>query len=296
MIGQNVAFEARNLSYGGTYTLNATDNNGCRNYTTTTITVIDLPHGYLASDKMKACAPFDADFTFSSPSPVKAKWYFNASAITSTSFSLHFQVPGQYTLNGAFLDTLTGCSNTEDFVIEAYGQPKAEFTFSPEKPTEISEEVVFTNKSIGENLNCAWYLFNNNGPTFYTRNATYNFDEPGIYPIVLEVEDVHGCKDTVVKTVKVDAEFTFYVPNAFTPNNDDRNDIFLPIVRGVKFYNLQVFDRWGERVFMTSDLNNGWDGSFKGKTCQDGTYVWKIQVSTISGDEKFRTGHILLYR
>jgi len=91
-------------------------------------------------------------------------------------------------------------------------------------------------------------------------------------------------------------DFTFYVPNVFTPNADDRNDVFLPVIRGIKSYELSIFDRWGKKLFSSSDLLTGWNGSLAGEECKQDSYVWKITVSTKLGIEKRFTGQVSLLR
>ena len=110
------------------------------------------------------------------------------------------------------------------------------------------------------------------------------------------VKNTWGCADSIVKAITVAPDFNVFVPNVFTPNGDGENDIFLPISTGVKFYDLTVFDRWGKRVFQTFDLKNGWDGKFNGEPCQNEVYVWKIKVSSLSGEMKEMNGHITLLR
>jgi gliding motility-associated-like protein len=74
------------------------------------------------------------------------------------------------------------------------------------------------------------------------------------------------------------------VPNAFSPNGDGRNDVFRPVVRGQMFdYELRIFNRWGELIFMTSDNHKGWDGKYKGVPVDVGTYVWWLTYKKVPG-------------
>ncbi|SEA57200.1 gliding motility-associated C-terminal domain-containing protein, partial [Chitinophaga terrae (ex Kim and Jung 2007)] len=74
------------------------------------------------------------------------------------------------------------------------------------------------------------------------------------------------------------------VPNAFSPNGDGRNDVFRPVVRGQMFdYELRIFNRWGELIFMTSDNHKGWDGTYKGVPVDVGTYVWWLTYKKVPG-------------
>jgi gliding motility-associated-like protein len=90
----------------------------------------------------------------------------------------------------------------------------------------------------------------------------------------VQVTDINGCEAKDCMTIEV--ESAVYVPNAFTPNEDGLNDIFKPIIEHVHDYELFIFDRWGELVFKTSNTEEGWDGSYKQKTCKSDVYVYKI--------------------
>jgi gliding motility-associated-like protein len=91
-------------------------------------------------------------------------------------------------------------------------------------------------------------------------------------------------------------ELIFYVPNTFTPDNNGMNEVFLPIFTSgfdPYDYNLLIFNRWGEIVFESYNHQVGWDGTYRGRLVQDGTYVWKIEFKTKYTDErKVHTGHV----
>lgn len=103
-----------------------------------------------------------------------------------------------------------------------------------------------------------------------------------------------GCSDTVVKTVLVESDFSLYVPNVFTPNEDGLNEVFLPRMRGVRVYELSIFNRWGQMIYQTNTQEEGWNGDCKGELCKQDTYVWKIKLSTNSGVAKVFSGYVLL--
>ncbi len=292
--------KADNPFKAGTYTLTVADDKGCRASATQTLLIYDLPDGSLQGT-MEACVPFWGEYSFvknyNASDAIQASWQIAAQTIPKSRFSYYFNVPGTYTITGLYQDSLTQCRNSEQFLIKALPKPKAGFKTEPEKPVENLDQVQFINTSQGENLsNFRWYFFDNKGPESNQKNTTYLFSDPGQYLIVMEVENSYGCKDTILKTIEVQEDFTFYVPNAFTPNADQTNDLFLPVIRGVKSYQVQLFDRWGQVLFQSSDLNQGWDGTFKGQDCKQDTYIWKIQLSTKSGLEKSYSGSVLLTR
>jgi gliding motility-associated-like protein len=91
-------------------------------------------------------------------------------------------------------------------------------------------------------------------------------------------------------------DFEVFVPNAFTPNGDARNPVFMPVTRGVKNIVFEIFNRWGQRIFITNQLNSGWDGRHQGIDCKEDVYVWKIIATRFDGIEKVFTGDVILIR
>ena len=87
-----------------------------------------------------------------------------------------------------------------------------------------------------------------------------------------------------------------FIPNSFTPNEDNLNDIFLPIMEGIDQYNLIIFNRWGENLFETTDQAQGWNGKHKTITVQQGIYIYRITTKNKSGEVNEITGHINLIR
>jgi gliding motility-associated-like protein len=87
-----------------------------------------------------------------------------------------------------------------------------------------------------------------------------------------------------------------YVPNAFTPNGDNRNDVFLPVLRSAKLFELKIYNRWGQEIFHSTDPQQGWDGSFNGEVCKQDVYNWTIELSTLSGERRMQSGTVSLLR
>ena len=94
--------------------------------------------------------------------------------------------------------------------------------------------------------------------------------------------------------INVTNNYGLYIPNAFTPNGDQDNELFIPIGYGIKSIKLSIFDRWGMEIFKSQDNAIGWDGKYKGKTCEQGIYVFSVIVNTIDGKEIIKTGHLTL--
>ena len=104
--------------------------------------------------------------------------------------------------------------------------------------------------------------------------------------------------DSIIKTVEVKPELAFYIPNTFTPNGDHINDIFTGKGMDIAEFDMSIFDRWGEEIFRTNDIHNGWDGTVKGgdAIAQDGVYVYKIKLRDIEGKPHLYNGHVNLVK
>lgn len=113
---------------------------------------------------------------------------------------------------------------------------------------------------------------------------------------VLESKTDKGCmnKDTICITVLKD--WDIYIPNAFTPNNDLKNDVFLPYGFGIQNYELYIFDRWGEQIFKSDTDHKGWNGYYKNYICEMGVYTYMIIINTFSKQEEKKIGHVTLLK
>ena len=129
--------------------------------------------------------------------------------------------------------------------------------------------------------------------------VTFPREEAGTYPVELIVTNLFGCTDTIERTVEIDGVFSVYVPNAFTPNSDRTNDLFLPVIKDTdrRDYDFSVFDRWGTEIFHTAEMEAGWDGTVKGAEPKTDVYTWKLHVrSSVDGISRAFTGKVTVLR
>ncbi len=195
-----------------------------------------------------------------------------------------------YSINGSYNVTLygttqLGCkdSTRKNNLITVFPKPVADFNASAYQVDEYDNVIQFYDASQNNIVTWAWAF--GTGATSGAQNPSYGFSPPGTYPVTLIVTNNFGCMDTVVKTITIKPAFTFYAPNAFTPNGDLSNEIFLPQGTGwdLTSYNLWVFDRWGNQLFHSTNANLGWDGIKNGEALMQDTYVWKVELNDILG-------------
>ncbi len=110
------------------------------------------------------------------------------------------------------------------------------------------------------------------------------------------VTDAHGCTSIDSVIVTVDLSCGFFIPNVFSPNGDMQNDVFKVMSNCITFFNLVIFDRWGEKIFQTNNPEQGWDGSFKSKECDSDVYVYNIIADMANGESIARYGNVTLIR
>lgn len=215
----------------------------------------------------------------------------NGNSGTGNTFSANFGTPvcqdvtlSIVTVDGCLVDTTYA-----DFVCP-FDYPVANFYSTPPITDLLNTEIDFTNLSTGNNLTYLW-TFNSglNPDSSSATNPTFIFSNtiPGVYEIELAAtSNPEGCVRTFVGTVVINGIYLFFVPNSFTPNGDGVNDLFFPEGEGIDFtnYTMQIFNRWGEVLFESSDASKGWDGTYKGKSLKADTYIWKIVAK-----EKFST-------
>lgn len=161
------------------------------------------------------------------------------------------------------------------------------------RPLFINLPITFENLSTNA-TNYQWDFGDGNFSSMVHPNNTY--DVPGFYDIMLVAIDDKGCLDTIIKTIEIKEEFYLYVPNAFTPDGNRFNNTFKVSSIGIVDFEIFIFNRWGELLFTSDDVNFEWDGVYEGNLVKDGTYVWKIKYRSINDDEDTISGHITVVR
>lgn len=294
----STSFTATSITESGVYFFSITDNNGCTGSIGTNVIIDPLPIGTLVSDGKSSCVPFCSNFTLStapgSASIASASWLINGSGYSGNVINYCCTQPGKYFIKANFVDA-NGCPNNATYTISAYPIPVANFEFSPLNPVENTDPVLFDDVTNADSLTSwNWFFINNNNYQSTSQNPSYFFPEAGTYPVAMIVKNKWGCSDTVVKSVVVGEDYSFFIPNSFTPNGDGINDTFYPKGHGIVKYDMVILDRWGEKIFSTTDFFQAWDGTFKGAECKEDVYVWKVNVTLLNAKVKTYTGHVTL--
>ncbi|MDD2983319.1 MAG: gliding motility-associated C-terminal domain-containing protein [Crocinitomicaceae bacterium] len=167
--------------------------------------------------------------------------------------------------------------------------PNAAFLTSSTELSNMETHVDFTNITTG----AASYVWNfgDNSPEETTFHANHDFpDTEGAgYIVKLIAFSPFGCSDTAKVVIQVIEETIYYVPNAFTPNGDELNQQFKPVIYSgidVNNYEFYIYNRWGQLIFESHDVDFGWDGTYNGKLVKDDHFTWKIKFKSIYSDKK----------
>lgn len=271
----------------GTYPITITDNNNCV-YTDSFTLIEPTPITLIFDSNSASCGLNDG-----------AIW---AVAQGGTPGYNYNWTPGGNgdTLNnigtGMYYLTVTdsnGCTANDSIFLNEINNFNANFTLSPS--TGVSPlEVFFTNNSV----NCVTYYWNfGNGDTSNVQNpSSVTYINDSTYIVTLIACNAGGCCDTVSQTVLVETNSICSFANVFTPNGDGMNDKFDVNCDKIVEYNIVIFNRWGNKLFESNDIDNPWDGTNKGKDVPEGTYFFIVKAVGLDDVVWDKKGSISLIR
>ena len=256
----------------------------------------------VSPDAFTGCAPGDIFFSnLSAPidDTYSTVWDFGDGKSSEEVSPTHiFEEDGIFSVSLEITSPI-GCQTDTTFtdLIEIEPSPTADFIFSPDNPDNFAPEVTFTDQSSGASR---WYWNFNGRATSIEQNPIYAFPDTGAQEVLLIVTHPSGCQDSLIQIVDVTPKVTFFMPNAFTPNDDSVNDIFKGegFLRGVKSFDMQIWNRWGEMIFQSTDPLEGWDGRVRGGNQQapEGMYLYFIEVVGPRGEVQEFKGYATLIR
>lgn len=284
-------------------TLSVRDTNQCEASVTKNLPYFPVPSLIvIAPSDFTGCAPADIFFdNLSSPidTTYDIDWNFGDGGSSGAISPLYtYENPGTFTVDVSITSPI-GCETDTTFgdLITVLPSPEAGFSFSPEDPSNIRPLVSFRDESSGA-ISWRWDFgtnFNSNLPS-----PTYTFPDTGRYVVSQVVTHPSGCRDTAMAIVDIFPEVRYFLPNAFTPNNDAKNDFYLGegLMEGANNFQMTIWNRWGELVFETNDPDEGWNGRKlnNGRESPNGVYVVLVSYNEPRGELIELKGYATLIR
>jgi gliding motility-associated-like protein len=170
----------------------------------------------------------------------------------------------------------------------------------PQPTTIVYPFITFTDhSSVATGGITNWLYDMGDGTSETIPSPTHTYRDTLTYYVTQIVTTDMGCSDTVTHAIVIDPEFTIYVPTGFTPDDDGINDVFYVEGIGIKLMALRVYNRWGEQLFFSSDLNLGWNGRKfnEGANLEEGgLYVYFIEITDVNGHTYEFKGTVMLVR
>ncbi len=294
---------AVNYNSEGTYMVHLTiSENGCSATYQDSLTVFPMPEPYFTIPAQTGCVPMEVTFQDSSFAwtNISYEWDFGDGNTSTEASPTHvYQYVGSYDVS-LNITTDSGCAITVQYdlpnAIEVNPIPTAGFDVTPRRTSIFTPRVSVTSSATNGAVDVEYFM--GDGQRIDDWNFEYLYQDTGYHTITQVVYNQHGCPDTSRIVVRIDPEFTFFAPNAFTPDGDGLNDVFHPQVRGIKTYELRIYDRWGGLVFQTNDQDQAWDGVASGKGGQPviGIYVYQAIIRDANLKDHHIIGSVTLIR
>jgi gliding motility-associated-like protein len=289
-----------------TYTVTG-DLNGCTSTAQVTVNVNQLPGINFTPVTASGCSPVTVSFTDLSsvapPSTITSwLWNFGDNGSGNSNTSTLQNPSHTYISSGSFTVRLTvttnnGCTTTDSIInlVTVYPNPVASFHATPTVATLSEALIRFINTS--QNYDSVQWDFGDNHTSIQI-SPTHTYTDTGTFSVMLITTTVHGCSDTAYGDIIVKPDFSFYVPNVFTPNHDGVNEVFAGVGVNVKQSTMYIYDRWGEIIFQSNSLETPWDGTVTGsdKIAQEGVYVYLINIVDIFDRKHQYIGSVTLLK
>jgi gliding motility-associated-like protein len=265
------------------------------------------------------CVPFTTGFTGIESKGIPAgqlawKWDFGNgdSSSLQNPTNVTYSVQGRYNVKLKVINTAGPCETewTEVNFIQAYPNPVADFTSDPPFSTTIAlPRFTMTNKSTLDKTvfteGALTYMWDFDDPitdpkdTSTLENPRYSYGkDTNTYYITLTATSEKGCKSTFTRQVVVGPDIIVFIPDVFTPDGagPNRNNTFMISAQNYRTMKMMIYNRWGEKMYETDDINKGWDGRANGANCQQDVYVYHIEVMSFEGKLYKFDGTVTLLR
>ena len=242
----------------------------------------------------QGCVPYDAVFENTSAGGLNFLWNFGDGSSSTLDNPTHlYPAVGNYTVTLYAFDS-TSCNKLDStsFTISVIDIPVAAFSFGPNPPQE-NTATQFTNQSIGA-ITYVWHF--GDGDSSTEVSPKHLFIATGTYNVCLTATNAAGCSDDTCMQVSAIIKPLLDVPSAFTPGKFGVNSVVSVKGFGIKEMQWNIYNRWGQKVFESTNPSNGWDGYYKGKLQPMDVYTYTLDVIFSDGTKTRKAGDITLIR
>lgn len=290
-----------------TYTVTGSNADGCSGTTTATVNIYPVVDVNFLAVPQNGCKPLNVQFLFTpGPQVQDSTFEWNFGDILSENNTSTEEDPthlfieeGNYTVT-LTITSVNGCTHSGTMPVNVYAKPTADFYWTPEVGNTANPQIWFVDASTGANY---WY-WNFGDPASGNDNESndshpvHTYSDSGYFEVQLIVEANQGCADTMIKWITIYPETLIYIPNAFTPDNNQLNDTWGPSIIGIleEGYTLEIWDRWGKRVFVTNNTTERWNGRVGEKVAPAGVYVWALKYRDPAGKDYKMKGIVTIVR
>ncbi|MBK6411220.1 MAG: gliding motility-associated C-terminal domain-containing protein [Flavobacteriales bacterium] len=269
-----------------------------------TVAITPVPPMELSVDSVLGCEPFTVHFSMNDTTGgATADWNFGYGPTQTERPMTMAHVYAQY---GTFdlrvnVHWPNGCSMDSIYsnLIKVIDVPHADFSWTPYPASIFNNEVHFHELATDIADTFEWDLAGMDSSFLPDPVFTFPDDLGRNYPVRLIVRNYLGCADTIWKLVNVEDAFLVYVPTAFTPDGDGLNEVLNVVGNDIADhdFHFMVFDRWGEKIYDTTDRHAGWDGKMNGKVVKNGVYTWLLRAQSVyNGVNHDLQGHVTVVR
>ncbi|WP_343636564.1 PKD domain-containing protein [Fluviicola sp.] len=286
----------------GSHSITYTVTSGCATPATSSILINPMPVVQISTLRSSGCVPFSTYIVDESNPSGSVTWNFGDGSPNSNQLD---SVNHTFNSAGCYDITVTstsqaGCATTTLFPSFICALPNAVAAFSVNDPVHGLMNPEFHTFNTSSNASVySWDFGDGEMSNLFNPSHTYT-EDAGNYVITLIANNAGNCPDTAKVTVTIQEELVYYVPNTFTPDGDEFNNVFTPVfTSGFDPFNytLTIYNRWGETLFESNDTQYGWDGTYNGELCKAGVYTWTVRFKSSGSDKKnTKTGHIQLLR
>ncbi len=271
---------------------------GCRNYDTVNVNPVTIDTAMLVSGRTSFCNNETVNTSLQLLATEGSfQWLENNNVVNGASLTIFNPNPVATSIYQAEIRKDICTDRSRQVIITKLPVPTARFSLSPAEQC-LNGPVMVVNNSTeppGVNTSYIWQL--SDGRSFTTKDIGLTFNTPGRKDISLIATTTDGCRDTTTQSFKVLDRCGVFVPTAFTPGDDGRNDLFRPYFLGAyKLKRFAVYERNGSLVFETKTIGDGWNGRIKGKMLTASVLVWMLEYEDDSGKIIFQKGTVTLIR